>query len=905
MSSTRHEQVKRLFLAAGELDVSKVAAFLDQACADDADLRQEVESLLAHHVPTTIFGESPQQTPDGKIARPAMPDQPPKPGQRFPPGTVIAGRYRVLGLLGRGGMGEVYRADDLKLNQPVALKFLARARHDDPAWLARFHDEVRLARKVSNPNVNRIHDLGEADGEPFISMEYVDGENLASLLRRIGRVTGDKARQITWQLCAGIGAAHDRGVLHRDLKPANIMIDGRGHVRIMDFGIATLASEVNRQTRIVGTPAYLAPELFRGEEPSVRSDLYALGMVLYQLVTGREPFDGKPATEDRADQSPTPPSEICGDIDPALEQIILQCLQPDPRQRPESAHAIAAALPGGDPLRAALAAGEIPSPGMVAAAGPTRGMRPRWAMVCLAVALAGLMLVVALANRTFLVPQAGLSTPPAVLAHQAKEVIRSLGHESTTTGSSQGFTLERGCLEYMMARHDPWADLSDGQPAAITFWYRQGDNRLRPPAPFGEPVLARKLSAEPGMKTVRLDPQGRLLEFSAVPVRAEHEETAAERVDWSVAFKWAGLDMEQFQSIPPVRNPPAYAQQVMAWEGENKQESKRIEAASLNGRVTHFEVVPPWQHEGTPSRIFVTRFVFYLVALAGGGLLAYWNLRRGLGDHQGAAKLALFVFVLAMLDWAVGERHVGVFVEEAASAYLWLARATFAAMATWICYLGLEPYVRRFWPQTMITWSRLLTGHFRDPLVGRDLLLGGMFGIGLMLIAQIDVLLPSWFGWSEKSPLLPSVGYELGELLGYRYKLGTLVGILLRAVSVSMVMLMLMLLLRVTVRNARPAAAIFCVVLSVALAAASDIDTFSPWMTSILIAVSVMLILTRVGLVALTVGWFVRGLLIASPLTTERTAWYIPSATFAVLVVTAVLVYGFWITAQPLRGVSQ
>src|SRR5919107_606805 len=142
---------------------------------------------------------------------------------RFIPGTVLAGRYRLVGQLGRGGMGEVYRADDLKLGQPVALKFLPARLSKDAAMLERFHREVRTARKVSHPNVCRVFDIGEAAGQHFLSMEYIDGEDLSSLLRRIGRLPEDKAVEVARQICAGLAAAHDEGVLHRDLKPANVM----------------------------------------------------------------------------------------------------------------------------------------------------------------------------------------------------------------------------------------------------------------------------------------------------------------------------------------------------------------------------------------------------------------------------------------------------------------------------------------------------------------------------------------------------------------------------------------------------------------------------------------------------------------------------------------------------------
>src|SRR6185295_8268795 len=282
---------------------------------------------------------------------------------RFAPGTVFAARFRIVAPLGRGGMGEVYRVDDLKLGQTVALKFLPDSLAHDPARLAQFHNEVRVARTISHRNVCRTYDIGDADGQPFITMEYVDGEDLASLLRRIGRFPQDKAVEVARQICAGLAAAHERGVLHRDLKPANVMIDGDGHVRITDFGLAALAGSVDNVR--AGTPAYMAPEQLAGREVTPRSDIYALGLVLYELFTGKRVFEAKTLNELLAlheSSSVRTPSSVVRDLDPTIERAILRCLETDPARRPASALAVSAALPGGDQLAAALAAGETPSP---------------------------------------------------------------------------------------------------------------------------------------------------------------------------------------------------------------------------------------------------------------------------------------------------------------------------------------------------------------------------------------------------------------------------------------------------------------------------------------------------------------------------------------------------------------
>ena len=406
---------------------------------------------------------------------------------RFLPGTLLAERYRIIGLLGKGGMGEVYRADDLKLGQPVALKLLPEKLEADEGRLKRFLGEVRTARQVSHNNVCRVYDVGETDGHHFLSMEYVDGEDLATLLKRIGRLPKDKAIEIARQICAGLAAAHDAGVLHRDLKPANIMIDGRGRAKITDFGLAGIADEIRGPEVRAGTPAYMAPEQLAGKEVSVRSDLYSVGLVLYELFTGKPAFQAPSAAELmqlQTETTPTSPSSFIEGFDPAVERVLLRCLDKQPARRPASALAVAAALPGGDPLAAALAAGETPSPELVAAAGTADAMHPGLAFGILVLALGVFGLSLWWTGAGQLRAFVPLTKTPAAMADRAREVIEKLGYvepmHATPTDSAFGYERNGRWIDWIREHDDSparWERLRHPQPGATAFWYRQGPGR--------------------------------------------------------------------------------------------------------------------------------------------------------------------------------------------------------------------------------------------------------------------------------------------------------------------------------------------------------------------------------------------------------------------------------------------
>jgi serine/threonine protein kinase len=261
----------------------------------------------------------------------------------FPPGTILAKRYRIVALLGSGGAGEVYRADDLTLDQPVALKFYPGRLQGEADALARVRREVRLARQIAHPNICRVFDISETEGRAFITMEFVRGEDLHSLLRRIGRLSPDKALQVALQLCSGLTAAHAAGVLHRDLKPANVMLDDRGNVRITDFGLAALAGELSHEVAS-GTPGYMAPEQLAGTKVTALSDVYALGLVLHEIFTGTRAIEPQSVADLlRPDRALLAAQKMTG-VHPWVRQAILQCLQPEPARRPASALHVAATL---------------------------------------------------------------------------------------------------------------------------------------------------------------------------------------------------------------------------------------------------------------------------------------------------------------------------------------------------------------------------------------------------------------------------------------------------------------------------------------------------------------------------------------------------------------------------------
>jgi serine/threonine-protein kinase len=837
---------------------------------------------------------------------------------RFLPGRLLAGRYRIIALLGKGGMGEVYRADDLTLGQPVALKFLPDEAARDQALRERFKNEVRIARRVSHPNVCRVYDVGDFEGHTFFTMEYVDGEDLASLLRRIGRLPEDKALDIARQLCAGLAAAHAKGVLHRDLKPANIMLDGRGQVVITDFGLAGLADQIQGAEVRSGTPAYMAPEQLAGKEVSTRSDIYSLGLVLYEVFTGKRAFSQKPAEKlpTGGEKLLSRPSSVVKDLNPIIERVILRCLETEPSARPATVLSVAAALPGGDPLAAALAAGETPSPQLVAASGETAGLRPRAAVVCLAAVLLGLALVTFLSIHYSALEKMGLEQTPEVLTQKSREIIASLGYERRPTDSTFGLDYDGDFQEYVEKNDKPphWDAVLAARPSLLQYWYRQSPDALVA-SKFSDNLLTPGIvtrsdppSVLSGMINLELDPQGRLTYFQAIPPqkqppqekesedKKESADATAAPFDWNILFTAAGLDPSKLQPAQATWTSLAVADTRMAWTGTWPGTTRplRVEAAAFQGKPVFFSLIGDWtkpermksaKKKSIGERANSIVQLVVLCALLGSAFLARRNYRQGRGDRTGAFRLAGVMFLLEMGLWLC-RCHFAAIVDTLGLFIIAVSTALFTSGLTWMLYLAVEPWVRRHWPKTIISWSRLLSGQGRDPLVGRDILFGVALGVVWILIFQIRSIPMMRMG---AAPAL----FSTDALMGGRVALGAWLYQFPQSIQTTLAFFFLLFGLKVLLRKEWIAGIALVAIFALPRGLSSSYMAVEIPAQILVYAVAVLIVL-RFGFVPLACAVFTINLMANVPFSADLSAWYMPTSVLALLSVVALAGWGFY-----------
>ena len=806
---------------------------------------------------------------------------------RFSPGMIFDERYRIIGRLGKGGMGEVYRADDLKLGQPVALKFLPPGLQRDSAALARFHHEVRIARQVSHPNVCRVYDIAEADGQHFISMEYVDGEDLKSLLRRIGRLPEDKALQIARQMCAGLAAAHDKGVLHRDLKPANVMLDGDGRVRITDFGLAAIANEISGADLRSGTPGYMAPEQLAGREVSVASDIYSLGLVLFELFTGKPAFKAASLNELRAQQESgvSSPSTHVPNLDRTVERVIVSCLARHPAERPSSALAVAASLPGGDPLAAALAAGETPSPELVAASAINGTLTPAVAAVSLAAILAALILIVRVAGPGQITHYAPLPHEPQVLNAKAREILQIAGVTAPPYDYLWGFERNAAYMRHLRntAGADRWSRFGPGTQTAVYHFYRQSPGQLLPVDLASYRMnLADPPATGPGTATIWSDTTGRLIRMEIVPPQRAASAAGTATVDWAPFFAAAGIPAGTRREATPAWNPPFVADARAAWEiapATTGAPAVRVEAASYAGQPVWFRVIGPWEQpadaaSSTPRAMAAADVIFpavFIAILVSGFLLARRNIRLGRSDTRGAFRL-VFIFVAAhLVSWMLFTKYEPNLGNQFGGFSATMAVTLFEGLGLYALYLGLEPAVRRRWPDTLISWTRALSGRLRDPLVGRDILFGCAIAVAFQLIDAIA------FSWSAANGTGQPGLVDLTRLTGTRFLFGEFVDSLSHAAVLPLGMLILIVLFAMLLRRAWLAIlVVFALLVGLELLGQGE-GGIPPQVRMVTATISwgiAIAALTRLGLLAVTVGTGLYYALTGSVLTTHLTAWY-------------------------------
>jgi hypothetical protein len=873
------------------------------------------------------FGSGGAAAPPPQYSTPRIPRPPSAPagtlsssdsigGGRFVPGQIISDRYRIVALAGKGGMGEVYRAEDLKLGQIVAIKFLPDSLSQDAAALARFHAEVRIARTVSHPNVCRMFDIGDMDGITFLTMEYVDGEDLSSLVRRIGRLSTDKAAEIARQMCAGLAAAHDKGVIHRDLKPANIMLDGAGKVRITDFGLAGIAATIQGAEVRAGTPAYMAPEQLAGKGVTIKSDIYSLGLILYEIVTGKRAFDATslPELMRMREESRVPnPSTLVRDIDPLFERVILRCLATDPVLRPASALQVSAALPGGDPLAAALAAGETPSPQMVAAAGENDGIAPRVALTFLAATLIGTLLLLYFGIKETALERVHPTKSPEVLANRASELIAKIGYPDKPLDREWGFGYNSDFIDYATDHDKPhadWSKLPYQRPELLSFWYRQSRKELISDNFWGNGIPGVVTFNDPplitsGMVDVWMDDKGRLGWFQAIPDEKEGAPAAGanatgeiKKPDWSELFAAAEIDRNQLKSVASTWNSLAASDYREAWDGEWPGSGRplHVEAASLHGKPVYFALSGPWtkadrmpppEKTGTENFKSLMGLVVAGGILLGGAFFAYLNLKRGRGDRVGAWRIACAAFLLQMVTFFF-RAHLVASSDLIGVVFVAIATSLLYAGVMWLLYIALEPYVRRNWPQTIISWTRLVSGKVRDPLVGRDIVSGVLLGMGWVLILEIGSLFYIRLG----SPLQLGSSDLVG---GFREAIAYYFNVATNSIQGALAFFLLLVLIKFIVRNQWLALAIFVGIEITPRLVGSDHFVLDLVVWGLVYAVAALAVV-RFGLIALGIGVFLADVLLNVPFSLDFSNWYTAHNLLLVFSFFAIGVWGFYLS---------
>jgi serine/threonine-protein kinase len=644
---------------------------------------------------------------------------------------------------------------------------------------------------------------------------------------------------------------------------------------------------------------------------------------LYEIFTGKPAlqFDSIPELiKKHQTETPTNPSEILKEINPLVEKTILHCLEKNPADRPKNALQVALMLPGGNPLEAAIAAGETPSPEMVAAA-PKRGaLKSPVALALLAGVIACFAFLVYFSYPVKQHRWLPLEKPPEVLLERAKSIAQKFGYTSAPADSAYSFNTDPSYSGYIRQKRqtepsDSWVNSGDwrerlrtGQPDEIYFWYRQSPRYF---SRFGDTKVDYfnpSATETSGMVRMALDVRGRLTEFTAVPPQIEADNLQKVSTDWAAVFAEAGLDVRNYKPTVSKWTPWTYSDERAAWEGglvDHPEIPVRIEAAAHQGKPVYFKVIMPWdepyrQQEDTmqltPSvrigrTIFVTSIVCVLIA---GIFVAGYNFRAGRADTKGAFKVLVFVFAAYLIaDLLIEPRFSSSvynlnFIRES------VADALFAGVTTWIGYLAIEPFVRKHWASLSVSWIRLMAGDWRDPLVGRDILIGGLFGL-------LHTTVIYFLNFNSKGLTFDAVNVFSGG--------GGIIGAFGRMLSfpifIMTLMLLLVIILTIVFRRRWLAMAVlwflhFLVLGLIFFGSASPRTLVGAAVIATIMVVPLM----RFGMLAYVAYYVFFNLTHTFPLTTNVSSWYFNATVFAAIVIIGLASYGFYtsIAGQPIFG---
>jgi serine/threonine-protein kinase len=695
------------------------------------------------------------------------------------------------------------------------------------------------------------------------------------------------------------------------------MVDGRGRVRIMDFGLAGFADELRGRKDQAGTLAYMAPEQLAGKGPTTRSDVYSLGLVMYELLTGRRAYESKDLNELRDLQAagpPPAPSTLVSDLDPVIERVVMWCLAYDPLERPSSGHAVSGALPGADPLAAAIAAGETPSPEMVAAAGGRGALSKGLGVSLLIMVLIGFAVIAIMSDRIALYRLAEPPKRPVVLADIAAGVLADVGYDDQAPHSAYMFFRNNGLIDHIAdtdSSADRWQGLARSRPTAYGLWYRAAEEPMVPVnlsngrTSWSDPPLD-----EEGMARLMVDQTGRLTRLEIVPPWRVAETESTGLVNWDALFSHAEIDPGSVRETTPIWQPLLPVDERRAWEGtyaEGDSRPFRIEAGSLDGRPVYFRIfdtsslellLAEEEDESGPGRSSVLNMILSALSLiligACLGLPTFFgwrNIRAGRADTGSAFRLGLVAGLLTFASGTLMGSFAGSVGPAVAQIFVGAAMSLLIGTLLGLGYLAAEPYLRRYWPDLLISWTRMMAGRFRDPRVGRDVLIGAAAAMVLVLLMIVGTIAPTWFGapTTRPSTIRPEA------LMGGRYALGLFVNVSFVLIPIVTVLVLLLFLLILRRKWIAVVVAFGLMVMTMISPGPGDLQNLGDlvsYLMGVLILALGLITLIRFGMLAYVAMFFVF-FHMEYPITLDTSAWYSSTSILAVLALIAVVIYAF------------